>query len=417
MAIKLEPLPPQEAIDVFESKGFELSPSFSWRDRFQEDHAASFTVAKAMSADILQTIHDAVGKAIKDGTTFRQFRNELEPKLISAGWWGRREQVDPATGESQLAQLGSPRRLRLIFDVNLRQAHAAGQWARIQRNKESRPYLRYSALLDDRVRPEHAAWDGVVLPVDDPFWETHTPMNGWRCRCSVRQLSEAELRRRGLTVSKRPPTRTRPWRNDRTGQIVDVPEGIDPGFGYNPGAAALEQNAARVFGEKAATWSPDIAASATAASGRILAAAQGEAYRSWLSAARAGRPTPQGDAQVVSVLPQATLDALAARRVQPRSGAVTIKADQVRSILRDSRGGVAAEIVEALPERLADPRAVLRDRKSGDLVYVLGDGQHRPIVRIRVAEQTGSNAVRTAETVSTRDLRSDQIELISGSLD
>jgi hypothetical protein len=36
---------------------------------------------------------------------------------------------------------------------------------------------------------------GTVLPVDDPFWDTHYPPIGFNCRCGVRSLSESELER------------------------------------------------------------------------------------------------------------------------------------------------------------------------------------------------------------------------------
>ena len=46
--------------------------------------------------------------------------------------------------------------------------------------------MQYSAILDDRVRENHAAWDGVTRPVDDPVWlgpPDRRPPNSWNCRC------------------------------------------------------------------------------------------------------------------------------------------------------------------------------------------------------------------------------------------
>lgn len=64
---------------------------------------------------------------------------------------------------------------------------AAKRWNRIQETADIYPYLEYRTRRDSRVRPEHAEIDGVLLPVTDPFWDTHTPPNGWGCnnRCRL----------------------------------------------------------------------------------------------------------------------------------------------------------------------------------------------------------------------------------------
>jgi hypothetical protein len=55
------------------------------------------------------------------------------------------------------------------------------------------PLLRYSTAKDANVRPEHAALDGVTLPVDDPFWDMYFPPNDWGCRCDVVQLESGKI--------------------------------------------------------------------------------------------------------------------------------------------------------------------------------------------------------------------------------
>jgi uncharacterized protein with gpF-like domain len=67
-----------------------------------EEHALAFTVAKAMSIDLLAEIRAAVDAAMAEGQTLEQFRQALTPLLIARGWWGRREVIDPLTGEGQL---------------------------------------------------------------------------------------------------------------------------------------------------------------------------------------------------------------------------------------------------------------------------------------------------------------------------
>src|SRR5690606_4472693 len=102
------------------------------------------------------------------------------------------------TGRMREVQLGSPNRLRTIYETNLRQAMAAGRWERIERTADRRPYLRYVAMQDGNTRDEHAQWHNTVLAWDDPWWQTHAPPNGWGCRCKIQQLSERDLARYGL---------------------------------------------------------------------------------------------------------------------------------------------------------------------------------------------------------------------------
>lgn len=236
--VSLSPLPPEEALAFFRAKGYR--PSFDWRDVWQEEHGRAFTVAKVMRYDLLQDIRQAVDAALAEGITFQQFRERLEPTLRAKGWWGRAEMTDPATGEVRRVQLGSPRRLQIIYDTNLRAARSAGRWEAIQRLKRRRPWLRYQAVLDSRTRPQHRAWHGTILPVDHDWWKTHYPPNGWRCRCIVQQLSDRDLRRYGLKPSERPPAvPERDYVNRRTGEVIRVPQGVDPGFAYNMGMSSL----------------------------------------------------------------------------------------------------------------------------------------------------------------------------------
>ncbi len=237
-------VPDTEAIAHFRAKGFHIG--FDWRDTSAGQHVGSFTVAKVAKLDILQDIRAAMDRVKAEGRTFDDFRNELEPILRRKGWWGRQRMVDPLTGQTRIVQLGSSRRLRIIFDTNLRMATAHGQWQRIERLAGVMPYLRYSAVQDARTRPEHLAWHGTVLPWDHPFWRTHYPPNGWRCRCLVQQLGEDDLERFGLDVSKNPPARwdaARPWRDRRNGKIQQIPLGIDSGFAHNVGRINLDREA------------------------------------------------------------------------------------------------------------------------------------------------------------------------------
>lgn len=220
LGVKFGLLTPDAAIAYLKAKGYALS--WGWRDVRQEEHALSFTVAKCMRLDILKDIKDALEKAQVEGHPFAQFKKGLAPMLQEKGWWG--ESPFTVDGAGDPAQLGSDHRLQTIFRVNMQTAYQAGRWKGFWANKESRPYLVYSAVLDRRTRPAHAALHGSVWNIDDPNINQIYPPNGWRCRCTMRSMSPDDLAASGKAVS------------------TELPEGIDriapPEWRYNVGIAA-----------------------------------------------------------------------------------------------------------------------------------------------------------------------------------
>jgi len=254
-------LTPEAAVAFFQEKG--LKPTFAWQDMIGEEHSKAFTVAKIIDVDLLKTVRDEVDAAIKDGHTIGAFRQRLEPILQQHGWWGRKTVVDPLTGQAVKAQLGSPARLRTIFRTNMASAYSVGHWQKIQINKAAMPFLQYDAVDDLRTRPEHAALDGLVLPVDHPFWHSHYPPNGWNCRCGVIQMTRRQLiEHTGKDgPDKAPRIKDVNWTNPRTGQTIKVPADLDPGWDINPGQGAITA-LDKLLSEKVAALPADMKAAA-----------------------------------------------------------------------------------------------------------------------------------------------------------
>lgn len=191
-------LPPEQAIEYFRSKGYAIT--WDWRELWQEAQAKAFTVAKVMRTDILLDIRGAVDDALNNGTTLQEFQNNLTPILQAKGWWGKTEHINTTTGEASIAQLGSPRRLRTIYQTNMQTAYMAGRYRRMMESMGSHPYWQYVAVLDGRTRPTHRAMNGRVFSYDDPIWDTMYPPNGFSCRCRVSAVSASEVEREGITV-------------------------------------------------------------------------------------------------------------------------------------------------------------------------------------------------------------------------
>lgn len=216
---------PKEATRFFAAKRIE--PDFEKAATWQLEHRVAFTVAQIAERDMLQSIRESLFRALRDGITFEQWRAEVFDEFMANEGWIN------APGASRQKV---PHRLEKIFTTNMRTARAAGQWQRIQRVKESRPMLQYMLGPSENHRSLHVEWaeKPTILPVDHPWWITHMPPNGWGCKCWVLQLSARQASNRG-GVSAAPKSTLLTHRNRRSGQIIRVPQGIDPGFEFNPG--------------------------------------------------------------------------------------------------------------------------------------------------------------------------------------
>jgi len=83
--------------------------------------------------------------------------------------------------------------LETEFNTSISQSQSAEQWLTIQANKKDLPLLKYQTANDERVRDEHTAWDNIIRPVDDPFWNSHYAPNGYNCRCTIIQLASGTI--------------------------------------------------------------------------------------------------------------------------------------------------------------------------------------------------------------------------------
>lgn len=83
------------------------------------------------------------------------------------------------------------------YEAVKRAGTLGARWQDIQRDADLYPYLRYKTVGDARVRLEHQELEGITLPITATFWRDFYPPNGWNCRCSVQQLSAADVEKSG----------------------------------------------------------------------------------------------------------------------------------------------------------------------------------------------------------------------------
>ena len=188
---------PKEIVKYFESKG--LKPSWDWHEVYEDAHARAFTIAKMTQADLLKDTHNMLTTAIKEGWGEGKFKKNASELFKKKGWTGHIFAVD-SNGVAKKVELGTPRRIKKIFQCNMNSAYAVGRYREQIENADVAPYLQYVAIMDNRTRPEHSAMNGKVFRYDDPIWNTMYPPNGWNCRCMVTQLTKGDVRRRNIEV-------------------------------------------------------------------------------------------------------------------------------------------------------------------------------------------------------------------------
>lgn len=134
----------------------------------------AFSIAGVASLDQLQAVLNSLTAKLAQGQSFEQWQNSVA-----------------------VQDLGLPKhRLDNIYRTNIQNAYNRGHWEQFKQNEQYQPYLMYDAINDSRTRPSHRALDGIIRRIDDPFWDTHYPANGYRCRCSVVSLSESQAQAR-----------------------------------------------------------------------------------------------------------------------------------------------------------------------------------------------------------------------------
>ena len=409
-------LPFDEQIQFLQRK----LPSVDFAQVRQAAHDQAFVVAGAHRLDMVKDIQAVLNRNLREGDTLERFRADFYSVLDNYGW-------QPEGGRGW--------RSRVIYETNLRTSYAAGRYAQLQAVKQDRPYWMYEH--SDAVitpRPEHEAWDGLVIDADDPWWQTHYPPNGWGCQCRVRALNDRDLKRLGKAApDAAPPLNEREMQYK--GETILVPEGIDPGWNYAPGRSAFEQQVQNVLAKV-----PELPADLGAAVSRELVVypavqlALATDWRRMLTEIVADGK-PRGRSMMVGALSPSVVTALGTAGIRPLTAAISVSDASALHTLRKSKAAAAtaagkpkalnADELAQLPAVLSAPQAVLLDEASGTLIYVFEAerreaGKIAVLVNYRLKGGDKINAVRSGSLIELADVRKDvdsgKLLLVEGQL-
>lgn len=80
--------------------------------------------------------------------------------------------------------------LQAEYETSIGMARNAARWEQVQKHKETLPWLRYIAVMDNHTCEICAPLNGITLSVDDPFWDTNMPENHFRCNCVTESIDK-----------------------------------------------------------------------------------------------------------------------------------------------------------------------------------------------------------------------------------
>ena len=171
---------------VFQERGVSepLSEKL-WRYYYRH---LSKAVEIGYSPNIEQANPDLVSSLKHNIATFSafketSFKQQIEQALTKNGrvlpWSEFKKEAE------KLDTLYNKRWLQTEYNQTVANALSAQKYEEYIANKRVYPNLTYHAVHDERTRETHRAWDGLTLPVEHSFWQTHLPPNDWGCRCYV----------------------------------------------------------------------------------------------------------------------------------------------------------------------------------------------------------------------------------------
>ena len=181
--------PYEQALNYFRSLTPTLVDQLTRADSslMRKFQAKSFWMTRETTDNAVKKTYEALQKAYQQGISPNQWITENKELFDALGF-----------------NTANPYYLNNVFRTNASLSYSSGQY-----QQKTDPAVSefidiwvYKTVGDDRTRANHVAMDGVARPIDDPFWDTNYPPNGYQCRCYVLAYTTSQAERMGLDVKK-----------------------------------------------------------------------------------------------------------------------------------------------------------------------------------------------------------------------
>jgi hypothetical protein len=365
--------PFKEQVDFLQQK-LNL-PTEHYDDVIKSGNDRAFVVAGVTKADLLADFRQAIEQTAKEGKSIGWFRQNFDAFVDKYGW--------AYNGERDW-------RSRIIYTTNMRASYAAGRYAQLNDPDllKVRPYWKYKH--SDTVahpRPLHESWNNTVLHYTHPWWTTHFCPNGWGCQCYIVAVRASEYKGHPA------PDDVTYEKVDRYGNTHVLPNGVDYGWDYAPGAnrTALFKD---LIEQKLIRFPASIGADMMAALRPIMQREIMAGYSAWLAALAIDSAAKSRTVVVGAIAPEDIGWLKSEKAIEPMTAEIAIRSGVIvgPKAIRHEKAGDAIPLSfwEGLPEAINDPLAVLFDNVSGKMIYIFAeDGSRRPQVAVEFDFQTG----------------------------
>ncbi|MDC5408355.1 phage minor head protein [Acinetobacter baumannii] len=404
-------LPPEDAISYLEKKGFKIG--WDWHETLDNAHSKAFTVAKVARMDLLQDIRQSLITAMQQGQSLEQWKASITPTLQDKGWWGKKIVVNPE-GREQEVQLGSPRRLRTIYDTNMQSAFAAGRYKAMLAGAETRPYWEWRHISINNPRKQHVALNGKIFSYDDPFWSVAYPPSEWGCKCRIIARSRREVEGKEILTGK------------GHASTINEKVGIDRNTGAEVIAKRTQFNIPTKDGTL--TFAPAAGFNGSPATSYLIENVMAQRATDLMGMSKGLKQTqellntptrakihekfiqnalrvvePRNETSTIGSLQDVAVKSLFSKGV-PLESPILFLSDAI--IVNKEYSGIEVSRLMALPQLLTEAKQVFWDPKSELLFYVL----EKDVVQFSMSETTRTFGV--SKIVRKKDWQSEGLELI-----
>lgn len=170
-----------------------------WNDIEEKLRFRAFTMTRLAELDYIEKAKQTIISSIESGGS------------IAESWKSLRENIDVDVDKV------NPGYWETVYRTNIQTAYNAGRKKGYEKNPPDA--LALIVIEDGRTSSICRPLIGLVLPYNDPFWDTHWPPFHFNCRTTVRAVYNREIKDENVSFSNAPTSE------------VFVPQ---KGFGSNP---------------------------------------------------------------------------------------------------------------------------------------------------------------------------------------